>query len=197
MSEQIDKTIFSDLKSCDPEDVVSRTSCDFDETCNQYFVDIWAQKYCVDLNKCEVRPEGPGLKTYHGFLYLFILYYLMKSRDIKPSGEWVSQKDIPGGTAFFRGPHTIPVDLITGRFGDDIDLFKKECEKLQGIPIELADAAFLFQITPSIPVAVLYWQGDEDFSSEAKLLFDRTIEQHLPLDIIFALSVEVCHALGK
>ncbi len=60
----------------------------------------------------------------------------------------------------------------------------------------MADAAFLFNITPTIPVAVLYWQGDEDFPSEARLLFDRTIEQHLPLDIIYALSVEVCHALG-
>ncbi|WP_299976184.1 DUF3786 domain-containing protein [Desulfobacula sp.] len=197
MSEDIDRTNFLDLKSCDPEEVVSRTGCRFDKTGEQYFVNIWGHKYCVDLNKYEVRPEGPGLKTHHNCLYLFILYYLMKSKNIPPSGVWVSEKDIPGGAAFFRGPHTIPADLITGRFGDNIDLFKKESEKSGGIPIELADASFLFQITPTIPVAVLYWQGDEDFPSEARLLFDRTIEQHLPLDIIYALAVEICHTLGK
>ena len=197
MSDQIDKTNFLDLKSCDPEEVVSRTGCRFDKIGEQYFVNIWGNKYCVDLKNYEVRPEGPGLKTHYDCLYLFILYYLMKSKNILPSGEWVSEKDIPGGAAFFRGPHTIPADLFTGRFGDNIDLFKKESEKSGGIPIELADAAFLFQITPTLPVAVLYWQGDEDFPSEAKLLFDRTIEQHLPLDIIYALAVEICHTLGK
>ncbi len=195
MTEQIDKTNFSYLKSCDPEEVVSRTGCKFDKTHDQYFVNIWGHKYCVDLKNYEVCPEEAGLKTYHGYLYLFILYYLMKSKNIFPSGVWVSEKDILGGAAFFRGPHTIPVDLITGRFKDDTGLFQKKCEKFKGLPIDLADAAFLFNITPTIPVAVLYWQGDEDFPSEAKLLFDRTIEQHLPLDIIYALAVEICHSL--
>ena len=197
MSERIDKINFLDLKSCDPEDIVLRTGCKFDETRGQYNVKVWGNNYCVDLNKCEVRPERSELKTYNEYLYLFILYFLMKSKNILPSGVWVSEKDISGGAAFFRGPHTIPVNQIAGRFGDNIDLFKKECENLGGISIELADAAFTFQITPTIPVAVLYWQGDEDFPSDARLLFDRTIEHHLPLDIIYALSVEVCHALGK
>jgi hypothetical protein len=197
MSEPIDNTIFLNLRSCDPEEVVSRTGCKFDKTRDQYFINLWGHGYCVDLKNYEVRPEGSGLKTYHSYLHLFILYYLMKSKNILSSGVWVSEKDIPGGAAFFRGPHTIPVELITGRFKDNIGFFQKECGKLKGLSIELADAAFLFNITPIIPVAVLYWQGDEDFPSEAKLLFDRTIEQHLPLDIIYALAVEICHALGK
>lgn len=198
MSEYIDKTNFSDLESCDPEEVVSRTGCEYDKICKQYFVDIWAEKYCVDLKNYEVRPlQGTGLQTYQDFFYLFILYFLMKSRKIKPSGQWVSQKDIPGGAAFFKGPHTIPTDLIINRFNHDIDSFKKACEKLDAIPLEFADAAFKFQITATIPVAVLYWQGDEQFPSEAKLLFDRTIQHHLPLDIIFVLAVEICRTLGK
>lgn len=61
----------------------------------------------------------------------------------------------------------------------------------------MADAAYVFKITPNIPVAVLLWLGDEDFGAEAKLLFDRTIGMHLPLDIIFALAVEVCREISK
>ncbi|MBU1341569.1 MAG: DUF3786 domain-containing protein [Proteobacteria bacterium] len=197
MTDPIDKANFLDLKSLNPEEVVSRTGCKYDKTTEQYYLTIWEHLYCVDLKTCEVRPVGPGLKTYHGYLSLFILYYLMKSKNILPLNVWVSEKDIPGGAAFFRGPHTIPVDVITTRFGEKLDLFKKECENLGGIPIELADAAFEFQITPTIPVAVLYWLGDDDFPSDAKLLFDKTIAQHLPLDIIYALAVEVCHLVGK
>ncbi len=194
---KIDKTIFSDLKACDPEDVVLRTNGRFDKAKNQYCLNIWGHDYCVDLNKSEVIPQGAGLKTYQDFLYLFILYYLMKSRDIKPSGKWISEKDIPGGAAFFRGPHTIPGDVITNKFGNDMDSFKQTCKKLNGVNLNMADAAFMFQITPTIPVAVLYYYGDEDFPCEAKLLFDKTIGIHLPLDIVFALAVEVCNILGN
>ena len=94
MSETIDKTNFLDLKSCDPEIVTSRTDCRFDKIKEQYIVNIWGHTYCVDLNKYEVRPQEQGLKTHHNCLYLFILYYLMKSKSIAPSGVWVSEKDI-------------------------------------------------------------------------------------------------------
>lgn len=193
----LDRTNFLDLESCDPDEIVLRTGCEFDKTGNQYFVTVWGHRYCVDLNAYEVRPVGKGLKTYYEYLHLFVLYYLMKSKNIPPSGEWVSQKDIPGGAAFFRGPHTIPTNLITQQFGDDIHSFEKACGALGGTPIDLADAAAVFKVTPTIPVAVLYWQGDEDFSSEANLLFDKTIAQHLPLDIIYALASEICHILGE
>ncbi len=196
MNDKIDKTNFRDLESLNPIDVISRTGCEYDSKSRQYRIKIWGNLYCVDLKKYDVSPKGPGLKTYHDYLCLFILYFLMKSSPVPPQGKWVSEKDIKGGAAFFRGPHTLPTDWISQRFENDIHAFRHTCEKLGGIPLALADAAFLFQITPTVPVAVLYWLGDEDFSCETKLLFDITIERQLPLDIIFALAVEVCHSVS-
>jgi hypothetical protein len=60
----------------------------------------------------------------------------------------------------------------------------------------MADAAFSFSITPDIPVAVLYWIGDEDFPAEVKILYDRSITELLSLDILFALAVGVCARIG-
>ncbi len=191
----IDKTNFTDLEACDPDEVMFRTGCEFDAASRQYRIKIWGHEYSVDLEKYEVYPQNHGLKSYHGYLYLFIVHFLIKSKQILPKGEWVSEKDIKGGAAFFRGPHTIPADWVSKRFENDIKAFRLACLTLGGIPLELADAAFLFQITPAVPVAVLYWVGDEDFPSETKLLFDKTIEEHLPLDIIYALAVEICHCL--
>ena len=45
---------------------------------------------------------------------------------------------------------------------------------------------------PRIPVAVLLWEEDGDFPDESKILFDRSIAEHLALDIIFGLTVEIC-----
>ncbi|MCF6248899.1 MAG: DUF3786 domain-containing protein [Desulfobacula sp.] len=195
MTDYLDKIHFNDLNACDPGDVIARTGCRYDANTNQYEIDIWDHTYVIDIKHCDIRPEAAGGSIYHDYLYLFVLHYLMKVQNLAPSGTWVSEKDIVGGAAFFRGPHLLPVQLIVDTFNDDLSAFKNACNKLNGKSIEFADAAFWFQITPKIPVAVLYWQGDEDFPSEAKLLFDKSIEQHLPLDIIYALAVEVCHRL--
>ena len=56
----------------------------------------------------------------------------------------------------------------------------------------MADQAYSFRIAPRTPVAVLLWEGDNEFPAESKLLFDRTIVEHLALDIIFGLTVEIC-----
>jgi hypothetical protein len=60
----------------------------------------------------------------------------------------------------------------------------------------MADAAYSFRITTRIPVAVLYWIGDEDFPAESKILYDRTIAENLASDIIYALAVGICERVG-
>ena len=121
---------------------------------------------------------------------------LLNSKEIAISNEWISEKDIPGGTTFFRGPHEIPTNLISLRFNNNVNEFKERCEQLHGSPLNMADAAYRFKITPRIPVAVLYWRGDDDFPAEAKLLYDRSIIELLSLDILFALAVAVCSRIG-
>jgi hypothetical protein len=39
--------------------------------------------------------------------------------------------------------------------------------------------------------------GDDEFPSESKLLFDKSITAHLALDIIYALAQEVCGRVAK
>ena len=55
----------------------------------------------------------------------------------------------------------------------------KGANSLGGQPLPMADAAYSFQVTPRTPVAVLYWQGDDDFPPEAKILFDRSLAGYL------------------
>lgn len=196
MSEKIDAANFAALDALDPVDVTARTGCEFDSATRRYRIRVWGKVYCVDLKAHEVRSEDPGLDPSHEYFHLFILYFLMTSKPLPPEGKWVSEKDIKGGAAFFRGPHTLPADWISKRFGNDIAAFRQTCEKLGGTPLALGDAAFLFRITPAVPVAVVYWQGDEEFPPETRLLFDRTLDRHLPLDIVFALAVGVCHAVS-
>ncbi|MCP3943998.1 MAG: DUF3786 domain-containing protein [Desulfobacteraceae bacterium] len=194
MTQLIDKILFRDLLSCDSEDVTKRTGALYDKKKGHYSIKIWGNFYDVMPEQYLIKPREQKVDTYRDYLYLFMLHYLMKVKQIPLSGQWISEKDIPGGVGFFRGPHTLPTEILAQVFGNDLSGFLVAGERLGGKSLPMADAAFSFDIAPQIPVAVLLWLGDEEFGSQVKLLFDKTIEQQLPLDIIYALAVEVCHA---
>ncbi|HCY85234.1 MAG TPA: hypothetical protein DHV36_08885 [Desulfobacteraceae bacterium] len=188
---------FDDLKRKDPGEVCRHTGAGFNPDTGQYTLDAWQRSFIADpaCRNVHISDGDPVLKM--DYAALFIVHYLLGATDAAVAGEWVSEKDIPGGAAFFRGPHTLPTREIGDRFGDDLDGFKERCRALGGRPLDMADASFAFDIAPKIPVAVLVWQGDEDFGAEAKLLFDRSISAHLALDIIYALAVMVCREVAK
>ena len=94
---------------------------------------------------------------------LVILFYLLRSRTRLVSGEWITEKDIPGGVAFFTGPHAVPSHLVTGKFGNDINGFREACLSLGGVEAPMGDAAFTFPVLRRVPVTVLMWKGDHEF----------------------------------
>ena len=196
MTELIADSYFTELARQKTTDICRQALCRYDNKNNSYKIGLWVNDYEIDPGQCTITGISDEFTPPHEYFYLFIIYYLLRAKEINLSGEWVSEKDLPGGSTFFRGPHNIPTDLICDRFHNDIESFKKRCEQLRGTAVDMGDAAFTFRIAPRIPVTVLYWMGDEDFPPEAKILYDRSITEHLSLDIIFTLVFEVCTRIG-
>lgn len=197
MSSRLDIRFFQELEGMEPDDVCRRALCTYEHSRACFLVEAWGERYEVYPGRGEIisidREKLPvGIEW-----GLVILFYLLRSQNTPIGGEWISEKDLPGGVTFFTGPHAIPTYAITDRFGNDIDGFKEVCENLGGKPIDMADAAFVFRILPRVPVAVLLWRGDDEFDAEARVLFDRTISQHLPLDVIFGLTVVLCSSIAR
>jgi hypothetical protein len=196
MTNSIDESYFIELAEKNPEDVCRIAICDYDPEKKGYRISVWGEDYGIYPNESKiVRLQDDDLDVGH-LLKLFIIYYILRSKDIPISNEWISEKDIPGGATFFRGPHKIPTHVIETRYEDNIEEFREICEHLDGVPLDMADAAYAFEITPRIPVAVQFWDKDDEFSAEAKILFDKTIAEHLAPDIIFCLTVEICRRIG-
>jgi hypothetical protein len=193
----VDPLHFTRLAKQDPADVCRRAGCTYDEAAGTYGLTVWGRKYAVNTRKGRIFCANPDQEPLHPYFDLFVVHYLLSATEIPPAGQWISEKDIPGGTTFFRGPHEIPANLIASRFDGDIQGFTRRCAQYGGTRLALADAAFSFVITPRVPVAVLLWQGDEEFPAEAKLLYDATIVRYLASDIVYALAVGVCEQLGR
>ncbi len=193
----VDKIHFENLAKCDPVDICRQPLCKYDDVNKKYSISVWGDDYNICPSEFKIERVQSENSDPNELFFLFIIYYLLNYKDIQITKEWISEKDIPGGVTFFRGPHEIPTDFISKKYKNNIKAFRKKCIELGGIEIDMADAAYKFDIVPQIPVVVLYWEGDDDFPAEAKILYDRTIINHLTLDIVFSLAVEVCARIGE
>jgi hypothetical protein len=196
MTNLIDRSYFQELEESDPETVCRRALCEYDNDSNAYMLSVWGEDYLVNPSRLIIKRLGRRSADIDDLLGLFIIYYLLKCKNVEVENDWISEKDMPGGVTFFRGPHAIPTELISNKYSGMIDEFTQRCQLLNGHSLDMADSAGSFSITPRIPVAVLLWDRDDEFSAEAKILFDRTITEHLTLDIIYSLAVVVCQRIA-
>lgn len=192
----IDPILYKDLQSEKPEDVLNRCDATYDAGSGAYGIQFWGHDVRVIPASQKVVCPDISFEGAWAYVPLILVHYLLSAGKPSDSGDWVSEKDLPGGTAFFRGPHTLPAHLVAEAFEKSLDAFKQRCQAHGGTPLDMADAAFSFPLLPGIPGAVLFWQADEMFGAEAKLLFDRSISDHLPLDIIYALGVTLCRVVA-
>jgi len=197
MTDLIDPVHFQDLSTRDPDDVCRRAGCRYDRAEDRYTMSVWNEDVNIFPHSMTIESAGGERQERHTYFHLFAVHYLLGAQAVNIADSWISEKEVPGGATFFRGPHRIPTDMVSNQFNNDIDAFSQRCITLGGEPIEMADAAYGFRITDRIPVAALYWQGDDDFPAECKLLYDRTITAHLAPDVIYALAVGVCRRLGS
>jgi hypothetical protein len=197
MNYPIDRRLFSELAGLDPADVCKRAVCSYDTVHKRYSISVWRDIYIVSANECNIECVPGNGPVQHEYFSVFLIHHLLKAPEAGPVNEWISEKDVPGGVTFFRGPHQIPTGKISRRFGNDTDLFSRKCDQLGGHRLTLADASSSFLITPRTPVAVLYWRGDDEFPPEVKILFDRSLAGYLAADAIYALAVDICERISR
>ncbi len=128
-------------------------------------------------------------------LKLVTVMYLTNVGDIYPIGrDIVGVSDLKEGH-FFQGPHALKTDSLLKRYGHDLIGFRQTAEYLEGEPRDMADAAYKLSPFPRIHLYYLLWQGDDEFEARLTVLFDRSIENVLAADAIWALVNRVTIAL--
>jgi len=112
-----------------------------------------------------------------------LAYYFHTSDGTSLTGEWVSFADLPDGRTYNQAFQGYSGDVLVKVFGRDLNAFRAACEKCGGMEAYLGDASFLFYALPRMPLQITFWCGDEEFSSNCKILFDRAAPHYLPTDV--------------
>lgn len=144
-----------------------------------------------DLRVCEV---GRGAEPSY-VVQLVLLHYLITSDGIALRGQWVSFRDLPDARVYYPAFRAGSEALLLRRFGRDVAGLAAAARALGGRPAAMADHAYVFQVLPRLPIAVLLWEGDEEFPPEVRLLFDATAGNYLPTEDLAVIGRYLCQRL--
>jgi hypothetical protein len=197
----IDPFHWDKLSQLHPTDVCHRTEAIYNPAREGFLLPVYNLRYLIlPKEKKILRIEWndkPVEESLHPYFSLMILVYLTEAKDIKPTHTWISEKDLKGGSTFFRGPHRLEVEGLINLFGKDPEAFFKTGRRLGGSEILYGDKGFVLEVFPKVPLAYILWKGDAEFPPKVSVLFDSTVESQLPLDIIWCMVVETSRRLTE
>lgn len=126
-----------------------------------------------------------------------LAYYFYTSDGAAVHGELIAFRELPDGQFYASAFQGYTGNKLAGVFGNDIEAFAKAAHGTGGKSLVVGDAAYQFQALPRVPVAVVCWLGDEDFPTSYRVLFDKSIDHHLPTDACAILGSMLTAKLGK
>ncbi len=184
------------LSDADAFDTAKRTICDYDEKGKFFTVPVLGDTFRVFAEEQKVLMlsgtswSSVGYREMGFEFFLVLLGYLTAAKAIPLRGEWVSASDLNGGGAFFRGPHVPLIQPFVSKFESNIEAFRKVADTLSAPVSEkrIGDISAVFDAFPRIPLQYVLWQKDEEFRGRGQILFDRSIEEHFALDLVWALT---------
>jgi hypothetical protein len=160
---------------------------DLGEGRGRFDIPLLNRMYELSWPDLAMREQGCDVEPSH-VLQILLLHYLVVSDGIAIRGQWTSFREIPDGRIYYPAFRGGSEQRLLGRFGQDVAAFHAAAAALGGRPLELADHAYAFDLLPRLPMAVLLWEGDDEFPPELHILMDSTAANYLPTEDIAVIS---------
>jgi len=142
----------------------------------KYSLRFLADEYEVDLESrriLSVSPNAPA-KDYLSIILLHFLIQKLKGLP-RPTGEWLSFKQLSGGQGYFPTFKKRVIDVIVRKYSPKPEELFKLTERLDAKRAQHGDISIIIEVLEQLPVLITFWRGDDEFGPEANILFDQNI----------------------
>lgn len=174
----------NELRSKDPSKIAETSGAKYFE--DKFHITMLGKQYSINLPDFNIRSSSADPEEKSKVL---LLEYLSRARNFESSGEWLGFKQIPDGGFYSSAFKDYTERRLTETFQGRMESFKGKSIQLQGTPIQLGDAGFSFQAFPKLKLALVFWDGGDEFRDRISLLFEDS-------SAVF-LSTEGLAVLGK
>ena len=141
-------------------------------------------------------PQAGHPMVAHPTVAIALLHYLLTADGTPPADRWATFRELPDGLFYAQAFAGHAETLLAARLGADLPAFRQAATALGGSPLDLADAGYRFQALPRLAMAVLLWEGDDEFPGQARVLFDAHAGHYLPTEDLSGLGDWLAHRLA-
>lgn len=128
---------------------------------------------------------------------LILLHYLFFASGVPMADRWIAFRELPGGMGYDAAFQQRANRRLANAFGRRLESFEKAARALGGFRLDVGDAAYAFDVFPRLRMAVVLYQGDEEFKPTANVIYDGSAGRYLPTEDLAVLGDILAAALIK
>lgn len=169
------------LSLCDPRYVCLNSGVIYNREKNCYIVPYLNRKYLACNKTGDVVSLEDGSRASRQ-LQILILHYLACADGTPLKGSWITFKELPGGHIYVEPYQKRIIKPLLKYFGSDPEKFREIALTLGGEPSSFGDVGVVMRSLPKVPIAFVFWKGDEEFPPSANILYDASAAHYLPTE---------------
>ncbi len=163
---------------------------------NAITIEYLNQSYLIDLVDANIslvdKEETVPLRD-----KILILHYLTQARGTPLSAKMITFKELPEGSVYFPTFYQRTIGPLVSNFGNEPRRLLDIAATLGGHEANYGDVAVTINAFKRVPITLVLWKGDDEFSPEGNILFDSTIADYLPTEDITVLCEAIAWKLVK
>ncbi len=128
---------------------------------------------------------------------ILLLHYFTQAKGTPLSGQLISFKELPEGTGYFPTFYNRAIKPLVMHFGNEPEQLLEMAKSVGGRKADFGDASVTINALSMVPLTLVLWKGDDEFSPEGSIMFDRTITDYLPTEDIIILCQSTSWRLVK
>lgn len=114
--------------------------------------------------------------------------------DARQSGVWVPFRDLRGGAPFAAAFQAGMLTPLAQTFSDKEPLLQKAAARLRGE--QISTNGYQLHAFACIPVRMMFWDADEEFSAQANLLFDQNAVDFIHVESMVTIASELLYQMA-
>ena len=149
------------------------------------------------LDRCEaessaVAPEGQQTCEDIDLTdRILMLHYLITAKGTPPTGKLIGLRQVPGGLCEHANFSREVLTPLLDHFGKEPQRLVEAAAKLGGCRAGYGDVAVSIKAFPRVSVVIVLWRGDDEFPSNASILFDSTVADYLSTEDMSVLCERI------
>lgn len=159
-------------------------------------VEYLKRPYIISLPDVEVSlfdsAEPAALKD-----KLLILHYFTLAKGTPLANKWIAYQELSGGLNYYPTFTKRAITPLVKYFGSEPQRLVAVAAELGGYKADCGDVAVTINAFSRVPVTLVLWRGDDEFSPQGNILFDSTVADYLTTEDINVLCETIVWRLVR